>query len=75
MTNMQSEHSKHGTHIGPDDSALIVGANGEFRLCMPDYEDGKDVPFQAAIIMAIWLKLRNDETWAGRIVEEAFADD
>lgn len=72
---MKNEHSINGTHIEPDESALIIGANGDFRLCMPEYGDDEQVPYQVAIISAIWLKLRNDENWAGRIVEEAFADD
>ena len=72
---MQNDHSVNGTHVEPNESALIIGSNGDFRLCMPEYGDDEAVPYQVAIISAIWLKLRNDENWAATIVEEAFADD
>ena len=59
---MSDADKNEDTIIGPKKAALIVEEDGEFRLILPDYGDDADVPFQVSLLVAISVKL-NDENW------------
>lgn len=72
---MQNEHSVSGTHVGPDEAAIIASDDGQLRVCMPEYGDDEEVPFHVMLLTAVWLKMREDEAWANQLIEEVFADE
>ena len=72
---MEEAHGENGTHVKPDEAALIVDTNGEARICMQEYGDEEEVPYHVALLMAVWIKMRDDEGWAQKLVEEVFDED
>lgn len=72
---MHDAHSDHGTVVKPNEAALIVDAEGEFRMCMPEYGDEEEVPYAVMVLTAVWIKMRDDQQWALELAEEVFADD
>ena len=72
---MQEAHSDIGTVIKPDEAALVVAAAGGFRVCMPEYGDEEEVPYSVMVLTAFWTKMREDEEWTHKLVEEVFGDD
>lgn len=72
---MHDAHSDHGTVVKPDEAALIVDRDGDFRMCMPEYKDEQEVPYGVMVLTAVWIKMRDDEHWALELAEEVFNDD
>lgn len=72
---MQDEHSVNGTHVKPDEAALIVDADGAVRVCMQEYGEDEEVPYHVAVIMAVCIKMRDDEQWGLDLAQEVFSED
>ncbi|MDA0653218.1 MAG: hypothetical protein O3C49_08080 [Proteobacteria bacterium] len=72
---MQDAHSDHGTVVKPNEAALIVDADGNIKMCMPEYSDEEEVPFFVMVLTAVWLKMRDNEQWGLELAEEVFSDD
>lgn len=72
---MQNEHSENGTLVKPDEAALIVDTDGDVRICMQEYGEDEEVPYHVAVIMAVWIKMRDDEQWALDLAQEVFSED
>ena len=68
-------HSDHGTVVKPDEAALVVDREGEFRVLMPEYGDDEEVPYAVMVLTALWIKMREDEDWVEHLVEEVFGDE
>lgn len=71
---MENPHSDHGTVVKPDEAALIVDADGDFKMCMPDYGDDDDVPYAVMVLTALWIKMRDDAEWTQELVEDVFGE-
>lgn len=69
---MSDAHSENGTYVKPDEAALIVDKDGDIRISMQEYADDEDVPYHIAVLMAVWIKIRDEEGWAQKLVEEVF---
>ena len=72
---MQESHSDHGTVVQPNEAALIVTAEGELTMCMPEYADDDEVPFPVMVLTAVWLKMKDDNQWGLELAEEVFSQD
>lgn len=72
---MEDAHSDHGTVVKSNEAALIVDADGNLKMCMPEYADEDEVPFFVMVLTAVWLKMKDDEQWGLELAEEIFADD
>jgi len=72
---MQDAHSDHGTVVKPDEAALIVDSDGDFKMCMPEYGDDDDVPYAVMVLTALWIKMRDDAEWTQELVEDVFGED
>lgn len=59
---MSTAKKNEETIVEPNEAALVVEEDGEFRLILPDYADDEDVPFPVSLLVAISLKL-DDENW------------
>ena len=72
---MPEAHSDHGTVVKPDEAALVVGTDGDIKMCVPEYGDEEDVPYYVMLLTAVWLKIREDEEWGQNLLDEVFGDD
>lgn len=50
------------TLIGPNETALVAEESGEIRLVLPELGDDEEVPPMALLLVAVSLKL-DDEEW------------
>ena len=71
------KQSDDGTLIDANEAALVVDADGELCLILPDYEDDNDIP-PAALLLAAVLIRSEDQDWANEksaFLLERYADD
>lgn len=53
-------HSDHGTVIGPDHAALVVGPDGDLQLLLPDKERD-DMPMPIMMVFLAAVAIRSDD--------------
>jgi len=66
-----------GTLVNANEAALVVGADGELCLILPDYEDDNDIPSGALLLAAVLVRAE-DENWTNEMsafLLERYADD
>jgi hypothetical protein len=67
-------HGKGGTHLGADEVALVIKADGAATLCLPNYDDDDEVPRHTLFLVALMNKME-DEEWVDEIISEILPDD
>ena len=64
-----------GTHLGPDEAALIVDAAGELSLLLPEYPEDQPVPPMVLLLAAVARKAASDPAWVEALIEQTFGGD
>lgn len=62
MTDASAARTDHGTVIGPDHAALVVGPDGELRLLLPDQDDNASLPIMMMLLAAVAIR-SGDRGW------------
>ncbi len=55
--------------VGPDEAALIIAADGEFRLVLPDHETNDDLHHLVALLALVATKF-HDPRWVAEMLKE-----
>jgi hypothetical protein len=55
--------------VGPDEAALIIAADGELRLVLPDHETNDDLHHLVALLALVATKF-DDPRWVAEMLME-----
>lgn len=68
MNHTLAAHSDHGTVVGPDHAALVVGPDGALTLLLPNKpDDTASLPLNMALLVSVAIR-SDDPEWVQETV-------